>query len=49
MEGSNCDGKGGWMRVGYLNMSEPNTTCPTGLSTYIFPKINYPLCDRVHS
>ena len=19
MEGSNCDGKGGWMRVGYLN------------------------------
>ena len=31
MEGSNCDGKGGWMRVGYLNMSEPNATCPLGL------------------
>ena len=49
MEGDNCDGKGGWMRVGYLNMSEPNATCPPGLSTYKFPKINYSLCDRVHS
>ena len=28
MEGSNCDGKGGWIRVAYLNMSEPNATCP---------------------
>ena len=27
MEGSNCDGKGGWMSVGYLNMSKPNATC----------------------
>ena len=32
MEGSNCDGKGGWMRVGYLNMSEPSATCPPGLT-----------------
>ena len=27
MEGSNCDGKGGWMRVAYLNMTEPEV-CP---------------------
>ena len=33
MEGSNCDGKGGWMRVAYLNMSEPNTTCPFWFNT----------------
>ena len=32
MEGSNCDGKGGWMRVAYLNMSEPGATCPPGLN-----------------
>ena len=31
MEGSNCDGKGGWMRVGYINMTKPNATCPHGL------------------
>ena len=31
MEGSNCDGKGGWMRVGYLNTSDPGATCPPGL------------------
>ena len=32
MEGRNCDGNGGWMRVGYLNMSEPNAICPPGLT-----------------
>ena len=24
--------KGGWMSVGYLNMSEPVSTCPSGLT-----------------
>ena len=28
MEFSNYDGMEGWMRVGYLNMSEPNVLCP---------------------
>ena len=32
MEAINCDGNGGWMRIGYLNMSEPNSTCPLGLT-----------------
>ena len=32
MEGNNCDGKGGWMRVGYLNTSEPGATCPPGMT-----------------
>ena len=36
MEGSKCDGKGGWMRVTYLNMSKPNATCPSGLNSYFF-------------
>ena len=31
MEGESCDGEGGWTRVGYLDMSETNATCPTGL------------------
>ena len=47
--GSNCDGIGGWTRVGYINMSESGATCPSGLSSYNFPNINYPLCDRFHS
>ena len=44
-----CDGKGGWMRVAYVNMSESGAACPSGLSTLKnFPNITYPLCDRVH-
>ena len=46
MEGSNCDGKGGWMRVGYLNMSEPNATCPLGLTLRQFNNINHGLCGQ---
>ena len=49
MEGSKCDGKGGWMRVAYVNMSEPNATCPSGLKSYYFPNISNALCDRPHS
>ena len=48
-DGINCDGMGGWTRVGYINMSEPDAVCPSGLSSYNFPNINYPLCDRFHS
>ena len=32
MEDINCDGKGGWMRVGYFNMNRPNATCPHDLT-----------------
>ena len=31
MEGSNCDGEGGWMRVADFNLAEPGATCPEGL------------------
>ena len=44
MEGSNCDGKGGWMRVGYLNMSEPNATCPPGLMQQQYNNIDHGVC-----
>ena len=44
MEGSNCDGKGGWMRVGYLNMSEPNASCPPGLTLRQFNNIDHGVC-----
>ena len=44
MEGSNCDGKGGWMRVGYLNMSEPGATCPPGLTLRQFSSIDHGVC-----
>ena len=49
MEGSNCDDKGGWMRVGYLNMSEPNALYSPGFYTYNFNSTDHPLCDRFNS
>ena len=47
MDGSNCDGNGGWMRVGYVNMTEPGSTCPQGLYKYTIG--NKTLCDRIHT
>uniref|UniRef100_A0A1X7TDT7 Fibrinogen C-terminal domain-containing protein n=1 Tax=Amphimedon queenslandica TaxID=400682 RepID=A0A1X7TDT7_AMPQE len=46
MEGSNCDGNGGWMRIGYINMIEPGATCPQGLYNYTYG--NKTLCDKSH-
>ena len=44
MEGINCDGEGGWTRVAYLNMTEPNATCPAGLILQEYDNIDHPLC-----
>ena len=30
MEGTHCGGEGGWMRVAYLNMTDPSSQCPVG-------------------
>ncbi len=30
MDGSNCDGTGGWTRIGLFDMNESGTTCPDG-------------------
>ena len=46
MEGINCDGEGGWTRVTYLNMTEPNATCPAGLILQEYDNIDHPLCGR---
>ena len=46
MEGINCDGKGGWTRVAYINMTEPNATCPNGLTKLTYNNIDHPLCGR---
>ena len=46
MEGNNCDGKGGWMRVGYINMSELGANCPHGLTSHQYNNINHGLCSR---
>ena len=35
MEGSNCGGEGGWTRVAYINMTEPNASCPQGLTNEV--------------
>ena len=49
MEGSNCDNKGGWMRVGYLNMSESGAICPPGLTLQQFNNIDHGFCGRFMS
>ena len=43
MDTTHCNIKGGWMRVAYLNMTEPGASCPTSLR-----QINTPakLCGR---
>ena len=47
MEGSNCDGNGGWLRVAYINMTQLDATCPQGLYNYIIG--GKTLCDKSHS
>ena len=32
MEGTNCGGQGGWMRVAHVNMSQSGASCPQGLT-----------------
>ena len=32
MGGIKCGGEGGWTRVAYVNMSQPDATCPQGLT-----------------
>ena len=46
MEGINCDEEGGWTRVAYLNMAEPGTTCPSGLTQTGYININHDVCGR---
>ena len=47
MDGNNCDGEGGWIRVAQLNMSEPGATCPPGLTTLQnYSNIDHSLCGR---
>ena len=46
MEGINCDEEGGWTRVAYLNMAEPDTTCPSGLTQAEYSNINHDVCGR---
>ena len=34
MEGDNCDGEGGWIRMAYLNMTDSAHQCPPGFTLY---------------
>ena len=49
MNGTHCDGKGGWTRVAYLNMTESGATCPPGLSQQEYNSIDHGLCGRPSS
>ena len=46
MDGTECDGRGGWTRVAYLNMTQSGATCPTGLALKKYNNINHGLCGR---
>ena len=46
MDGNNCDGERGWIRVVQLNMSEPGATCPPGLTLQNYNNIDHSLCGR---
>ena len=46
MEGINCDEEGGWTRVAYLNMTEPGTTCPSGLTQTGHINIIHDVCGQ---
>ena len=43
MDTTYCDIKGGWMRLGYFNMTEPGISCPTSLRQIDAP---VKLCGR---
>ena len=44
MEGTNCGGEGGWMRVAHVNMSQSGATCPQGLTQATLSGLT--LCGR---
>ena len=46
-EGYECGGTGGWRRVVYLDMTNPNTSCPSGWQLTSYDSKN--LCGRVSS
>ena len=46
MNGTHCDGKGGWTRVGYLNMTESGACCPPGLALQKYDNIDHGVCGR---
>ena len=49
MEGNNYDDKGGWMRVGYVNMCESGAFCPPGLTLQQYNNIEHDLCGQPFS
>lgn len=38
MEETRCGVRGGWMRVAYINMTDPQETCPSPLKNYTSPR-----------
>ena len=46
MEGINCGEQKGWTRVAYLNMTEPGTTCPSGLAQTGYNNLDHHVCGR---
>ena len=44
MEGTNCGGQGGWMRVAHVNMSQSGVSCPQELTQKV--KSELTLCGQ---
>ena len=46
MQGTNCDGEGGWTRLVRLNMTEPNASCLVGLMKMDYDNIDHDVCGN---
>ena len=49
MNGNIYDHKEDWMRVAYLNMSEPNANCPSGFTQRQYNNIDHGVCGLPNS
>ena len=44
MEGTNCGGEGGWMRLASVKMAQSGANCPQGLTQRLIPAALTPTC-----
>ena len=49
MVGTHCMNITGWTRVVYINMTQPNASCPHCLTLQTFPSAGLSLCGRESS
>ena len=46
MVGIHCGESGGWTRIAFLDMTDPEAVCPSAIQIHQYPNLNHPLCGR---